>query len=99
MTPQKPNYDEKLDQMLVILGEIKGTMLLHTAELARLSKCAEENKSAIKGNGKVGLEVNMALVQESIKRIQKILATITTIVGAEIIALLLAILTHKISIP
>ena len=92
-TQQKTN--EKLDQVLELLGEIKTTQATQGAELIRLSACAKENKEAIKGNGKTGLEVNMALVQESIKRMQAILGTVASIVGIEIIALLFAILTHN----
>ena len=70
MTIQKTNQnDEKLDQVLELLGEIKGTLLLHTTELVRLSTCAKENRESIKGNGKNGLETRMAIQEESSKRI------------------------------
>jgi uncharacterized protein HemY len=68
-TQQKTNRnDEKLDQVIELLGELKSTLLLHTTELVRLSKCAQENKEAIKGNGKNGLETRMAIQEESTKR-------------------------------
>lgn len=90
--------DSKIDQALKLLSEIKEIQALQGAEIFRLSKVAQENKDAIKGNGKPGLELSMALVQDSIKRTQTILRTVATIVGAELIALLFAILTHKITI-
>jgi hypothetical protein len=91
-----PTKDDRLDQALVLLNEIKTIQATQGAELLRLAGLAKENKEAIKGNGKVGLEVNMALVQDSIKRTQTIVGVVASIVGAEIIALLFAILTHKI---
>ena len=89
MTPQKPNYDEKLDQMLLILGEIKGTMLLHTAELIGLSKCAEENKAAIKGNGKDGLETRMAMQEDGMKRVNIVGSFLLFSILADVVARIL----------
>jgi hypothetical protein len=86
-TQQKTNRNnEKLDQVIELLGEIKTTQATQGAEIIRLAKCAQENKDAIKGNGKTGLEARMLIQEESTKR--------TNLVGT---FLLLAILGDVMS--
>ena len=58
--------DEKLDEIIGILGGIKADMAAQGVRVERLECVAKENKEAIKGNGKIGLEQKVAIMEQRI---------------------------------
>jgi hypothetical protein len=82
--------EEKIDKILFLLSEIQATSATQGAELIRLATCAKENKEAIKGNGKTGLETRMALQEDNTKRVNVIGAFLLLAILGDVVSRVLA---------
>jgi hypothetical protein len=89
MTPVKSGADDKLDNILVIVNDIKTDIAVFVKRVDDLESTAKENKTAIKGNGKPGLESRMALVEVNLKTINWVGAAIVVAIIGDIMTRIL----------
>ena len=64
MEEKRRESDTKLDEILRMVGEIKTTIAVFSSDLHSLKETSKENKEAIKGNGKPGLETRTVLLEK-----------------------------------
>lgn len=88
MEERRVGQDRKLDTIISELAEIKTSIAVYASDVAELKKTAKENKDAIKGNGKAGLETRMALTEEREQKRDRREWFIYTVLAIEIIALI-----------
>ena len=66
MTTQKtPVLENKIDNILQTVIQIKTFYEAQEIRVSAVERIAKENKEALKGNGKLGLETKVALLEEN----------------------------------
>ena len=64
MEEKRRESDTKIDQILTAVNKIETSIAVFTGRVEHLELVAKENKEAIKGNGKPGLETRTVLLEK-----------------------------------
>ena len=86
MEERRIGQDKKLDEILSEVGEIKTSIAVFASEFSELKKTAKENKEAIKGNGKPGLESRTMLIERQVGTINWIGGALLLVVLGDVVA-------------
>ena len=81
--------DSKLDDILRAVGEIKTSIAVFAGQIESLQGTAKENKEAIKGNGKAGLETRTTLLEKQMNLISWIGGVLFLAIIGDIMTLIL----------
>ena len=91
MEEKRRESDTRIDDILRAVGEIKTSIAVFTSDMHSLKETAKENKEAIKGNGKPGLETRTTLLEKQMN-------VINWIGGVLLLAILGDIMTRILGI-
>jgi hypothetical protein len=91
---QKPDGGlyERLDEIKQIVSDMRSEFSAFCVRVNRLEDIAKENKEAIKGNGKTGLEERASLVEAQLTQIRWIGGAIALMVVGDIVTRLLQVI-------
>lgn len=84
--------DAKLDAIIEAIGGIKTANAVFDRRVCSLEETARENKQAIKGNGKAGLETRTTLLEKQMATYNWISGALLLVVLGDLIARVLGLI-------
>lgn len=93
MEERRMGQDKKLDTIISELSDIKTSIAVYASEVAELKKTAKENKEAIKGNGKPGLESRTMLLEKQVGTVNWIGGALLLVVLGDLVTRLMTLVT------